>query len=422
MLVARLGLLTATLGVGAAVAGGAAIAQADPSSGDASDQDTAHSSVQSVSGTAAGPTDGASPAGQDPASTSSALPVDKFSEPAVDIAAVDIAQNEPETIAGDGQSPVSQVSTADTVFVAPAPTDESSSDLADGSGVASGLGLDDVPHVPSRDSNASAASAIAYLDEPAVPSPDDQVTTEYGAIGKWMLEWDGDIADYGGLPYEDRTVLEPVNVIIVDPTAKTAWGAAFRLSVAMRSAGFPPRLFHSTGFRGLIDGRRYWQMPRGFLVGYSDGFFLLPNNHGRIFGPDPIETTSGYVWSGAFSTEEFVFHQGAPRHAYLSSAMARDSLVAQLVASGRATLGHSASLNNSFNTDTTTTGDHDGNAAVVILNASAVVGAAAFAATLVDGEEANVAACVGAQRLAAWWSQSSCAAVTATINIRRRGS
>ncbi|MDZ4233023.1 MAG: hypothetical protein U1C73_04550, partial [Dietzia sp.] len=226
----------------------------------------------------------------------------------------------------------------------------------------------DVVQQPRRESPSVAATTTFADVDTAVPSPADQAPTEYGNIGKWMLQWNGEIADYGGLPYQGRTVLEPVNVIIVDPTSKSALGATWKLNAAMRRAGFPPRLIHSTGFRGLIDDQRYRQQPRGLLVGYSDDFFLVDNNHGRIFGPDPVETSSGFVWSGAFSTEELVWTGLLPRHGYVSSNMARDALVADLVASGRARLGGTVSLANAYNTDTTTTGDHDGYAVVVILN------------------------------------------------------
>lgn len=228
------------------------------------------------------------------------------------------------------------------------------------------------------DAAAAKATVEADADDDApAPDPDDQADTEYGEIGKWMLDSRGDIADYGGLPYEGRTVLEPVNVVIVDSTSRSALEATWRLNAAMRRAGFPPRMIHSTGFRGLIDSQLYRQQPRGLLVGYSDAFFLLPNNHGRIFGPDPVETSSGFVWSGAFSTEEFVFYQGLPRHAYVSANEARDALAAKLVTSGRATLGAPVSLQNSYNTDTVTTGDHDGYAAVLMLNNLTAFAAAA---------------------------------------------
>ncbi|MDZ5084123.1 MULTISPECIES: hypothetical protein [Mycobacteriaceae] len=237
------------------------------------------------------------------------------------------------------------------------------------------------------------SSTVDTVTTAALPDPDDQAATEYGDIGKWMLERNGDIADYGGLPYDGKTVLEPVNVIFVDQTSRSALEATWRLSAAMRRAGFPPRFFHSTGFRGLIDDVRYRQRPGGLLLGYSDDFFLLPNNHGRIFGPDPVETSSGYVWSGAFSTEEFTFYQGLPRHGYVSSNEARDALAADFVASGRGSLGGMVSLDNIYDTDGFTTGNHDGYAVVIVL---AAPGAATTVAVLADRGSSDAGRCEAA--------------------------
>jgi hypothetical protein len=75
----------------------------------------------------------------------------------------------------------------------------------------------------------------------------------------------------------------------------------------------------------------------------------------------------GYVWSGAFSTEELGLYNGLPTHTYVSSNMARTALAMGLVASGRATYGGMVPLDNSYETATTTTGDHDGYAVVLIL-------------------------------------------------------
>lgn len=199
------------------------------------------------------------------------------------------------------------------------------------------------------------------------PSPTDDVATPYGEIGTWMLEPNGQISDYGGLPYGGKTVLEPVNVIIVDPTSSSAAESAWKLNTAMFWSGFPAQPIHSGGFLGTIDDFTYGQQPTGPLLGYSDNFFLFPNNHGRIFGPDPVETSTGYVWSGAFSTEAFVIYDFLPRHAYVSSNVARTALATRLIASGQATYGGMVPLSNAYETATTTTGDHDGYAVVIVL-------------------------------------------------------
>lgn len=381
--VGRVGLLAVALGIGAAIAGGTATASADTSSSNASADSAAQSSTAAEA--ADGHTRDTASADDDPGSApSSALSGVRATGAAADDAPVDDAEVDDAELDDDEVAEVS----SDT------PVKKRSSQVRV---------RDDAP------SPASTTTPAASTVDSAVPSPADQVATEYGDIGKWMLQPDGEIADYGTLPYEGRIVLEPINVIIVDPTSKSALGATWKLSAAMRRAGFPPRIGHSTGFRALIDEQRYRQQPRGLLLGYSDDFFLVDNNHGRLFGPDPVETAAGFVWSGAFSTEELVFFGGLPRHAYVSSNTARAALAAQLVASGRARVEDMVSLDNSYNTDTTTTGDHDGYAVVVVLNDVGWFTAATAAAT--GGLDNRT--CVSAGR-ASTPSAPSCEAITIT--------
>lgn len=352
--VGRVGLLAVALGIGAAVAGGTAVAGADT--------DTSNAGDGATSQTSTGPA-----TSEEKASSDDTTPSAESADAEVDETDVDDAE-------------------VDEAGVAEAVDDPSSPPAASLAGVRRTSAVKDrdaakVVDVSVRATTTEDVEAngggdeilAAAADVPAVPSPTDQAPTQYGDIGKWMLQPNGEIADYGELPYEGRIVLEPVNVIIVDPTSRSSLEATWRLNAAMRRAGFPPRLGHTTGFRGLIDDQRYRQQPRGLLVGYADDSFLVTNNHGRIFGPDPVETATGYVWSGAFSTEEFVFYNGLPRHGYVSANQARDELAAQLVASGRATLGGTVLLSNAYNTDTTTTGDHDGYAVVVVLNGRTAV-------------------------------------------------
>ena len=218
---------------------------------------------------------------------------------------------------------------------------------------------------------ASFTSAQTYADAAPViapvPAPGDEVPTPYGNIGKWMLQSNGQISNYGGQPYGGKTLLEPVNVIIVDPTSKSPAAATQKLNAAMFWSGFPAQPIHSTGFMGKIDDVVYGQQPTGLLSGFSDNLFIFPNDHGRIFGPDPVQTSSGYVWSGAFSSEQFGLYNLLPAHTYVSSNMARTALATRLILSGQATLVGMVPMDNAYNTATTTTGDHDGMAVVLRL-------------------------------------------------------
>ncbi len=87
----------------------------------------------------------------------------------------------------------------------------------------------------------------------------------------------------------------------------------------MLRSRFPAQYLHSFGFRARIDGTTYGQKPTGPLLSYSNNFFLFPNDHGRFFGPAPMQTEAGYVWTGAFSTEQVGFSGLLPGHVYVSS-------------------------------------------------------------------------------------------------------
>lgn len=222
------------------------------------------------------------------------------------------------------------------------------------------------------ESGAAADLAEAATEaEAAPPTPADAVPTPYGEIGKWMLKAGGQIANWGGKRVGGKTLLEAVNVIIVDPHSTTPAQAARNVNNAMLRAEFPAQYLHSFGFRGRIDGATYGQKPTGPLLAYSNNFFLFPNDHGRLFGPAPMQTEAGYVWTGAFSTEKVGFSGLLPGHVYVSSNQARDALVQQLIASGQATYGGLVPLENAYNTASTTTGDHDGFAVVLVLTGNA---------------------------------------------------
>ena len=197
------------------------------------------------------------------------------------------------------------------------------------------------------------------------PSPSDAVATPYGSIGKWMIKSNGEVADYGGQKYQGKKLLEAINVIIVDSASKSVSESKAKMNKAMSTAGFPARFGHSGGFKGLISGVQYKQLPSTLLTAYSDKSFLAVNNHGRLFGPSPVNG-GGYVYSGAFSTEKFATYNYIPAHVYVSSNKARNALAAKMTAVGQTQLP-SIDMSNAYNTVDTTVGDHDGMAAVVVL-------------------------------------------------------
>jgi hypothetical protein len=187
-----------------------------------------------------------------------------------------------------------------------------------------------------------------------------------------MLKSDGSVSDYGGQTVDGgKTLVEPVNVIIVDPTSKTPAEASAKLNKAMFLSGFPPQPIHTGGFMGLIGTKNYGQKPIIPLTAYSDNLFILDNDHGRIFGPAPLPgTNGGYVWSGAFSSETLgVSENGIPGHTYVSSNAARDALVLRMLASGQVKSVEYVPMNNAIDPSDPdySSGDHDGYAVVITL-------------------------------------------------------
>ncbi|WP_328350503.1 hypothetical protein OG976_16040 [Mycobacterium sp. NBC_00419] len=200
----------------------------------------------------------------------------------------------------------------------------------------------------------------------APPLPADTAHTPYGDIGKWMLRPDNAVADWGGVKHGCKTLYEPINIVIVDSTSTTVAQSTQRLNAAMAAAGFPSMSIHSTGFTGLIDGVIYTQQPSTTLGAYSDGNFLLPNNHGRVFGPAPLSGGTGFVWTASFSREQVGLYHFVPRHLYVSFHIAREALRAGLIRAGGSDLGL-VNLGNTYSSQAASTGDHDGYAAVIRL-------------------------------------------------------
>ncbi|MCB1290592.1 MAG: hypothetical protein KDB45_03550, partial [Mycobacterium sp.] len=182
---------------------------------------------------------------------------------------------------------------------------------------------------------------------------------------QWMLQPDGQIADWVGLPYQGKTLLEGINVVFVDSTATSARLSARNLNVWMRRAAFGAWPFSSTGYQGIIGDTTYSQEPTGANEAYRDAFFLLTNSHGRAFGPYPNPSGPGYVWIGAWSKENLDIANLT--HGHESFNEARDALLTAMVDKGATNLGY-IDMANTYNTADYSTGDSDGMAIVLGLD------------------------------------------------------
>jgi hypothetical protein len=195
-------------------------------------------------------------------------------------------------------------------------------------------------------------------------APGDKVAPPgFPEIGLWMIARDGKVADWLGYPHQGRKLLEPINVLIVDPFAVSASDAASRLQAAVEKAEFELREGHSSGYSGLIGGSVYYQTPPGSEETFSDAPFTISNNHGRIFGP--MEWEGAYLFTGAFSRESVDLITKV-KHQYVSFDRARDAFTQKMSAKTEYRLSSFVYLGNAIPADDAlTTGDHDGMAAVL---------------------------------------------------------
>ncbi|GAY13275.1 hypothetical protein [Mycobacterium sp. shizuoka-1] len=200
----------------------------------------------------------------------------------------------------------------------------------------------------------------------AHPTAADATSTPYGRLGKWMLTPTGRLADWPSQQYPFATLYQPINLVIIDPTSSTASESAQKVNAALTAATFPAQQIHGTGYRSTIDGVVYGQQPSGTLEAFANAHWLLPNDHGRVFGPAPGPDGAGYVWTASFSREQTGLFYVIPTHVFVSFTKARDAVRAGLLSTGATDLGV-IDMDNDLAGRTTTTGDHDGYAVVIRL-------------------------------------------------------
>lgn len=212
---------------------------------------------------------------------------------------------------------------------------------------------------------APSVTASAPLPGPATYRPTDAPVSVpgVGEVGRWMIAPDLRPATWLGEKVGGRTLREPVNVLLLDRVSRSPEEALTRLLSAMSEAGYSPKGGHSTGYFGEVGGRLFSIQPTGKGEAFSDRPFWLPNNHGRVFGPVPVE--GGYAWTGAFSREG-VRLLPRPGHPYLSFQIAREDLADQLSAGSLFKRAGYVDMSSRLDSPTETTGDHDGRAVLLV--------------------------------------------------------
>ncbi len=207
----------------------------------------------------------------------------------------------------------------------------------------------------------SACSALPSSGPDCAPVP-PAVAASLPSIDGFMIDKD-DHTQYsswlGRKLADGRLMREPINLVVIDPVARSDEEAARRLVDAFSRAGFAPRAGHTSGYLGRIDGVLHGQQPAIKDFAFSDYMWAFTNNHARLFGPH--QGPGGRIWIGASSREKGVAHD------YVSFSRSRDAMRQALVAHADARHLGCLPLRNRLDTPTEQTGDHDGHASVLRL-------------------------------------------------------
>lgn len=182
-------------------------------------------------------------------------------------------------------------------------------------------------------------------------------------IGKWMISSAGYPANWLGATHEGKELIEPINIILIDNMADSADEAMQRLAESVALAGYPSRFGHSNGYSARIGDESYPQLPADGRRAFSDRWFIIPNNHGRIFGPAIFDDM--YIFIGAFSREG-IAPFARVKHSYISFNAARDDFAERMDEKSLFRIRGVVDLDNAlFDHPLRTTGDHDGLAVVL---------------------------------------------------------
>ncbi|RPI15740.1 MAG: hypothetical protein EHM58_13435 [Ignavibacteriae bacterium] len=185
----------------------------------------------------------------------------------------------------------------------------------------------------------------------------EEIISGLPEIGRWMFDSNLVLASWLGKKLDNKSIREPINIIIVDSISGSEDEAKKNLMRAFTDAGLKNRWGHTSGYKGLIDSVFCSQFPGKNFYAFSDKPFEFDNNHGRIFGP--YFKNGFYYFTGALSRESGYYHN------YISFIQARDEIAASLDERTNYKFTKKVWLDNAINNDSATTGDHDGYAILI---------------------------------------------------------
>ncbi|AIT10157.1 hypothetical protein LO80_09355 [Candidatus Francisella endociliophora] len=213
---------------------------------------------------------------------------------------------------------------------------------------------------------------------PNIPVVIKKTNGGFPALGKWMIDSDGQVAHWLGDrkingKKDSRYTLEPINVeFFVKATSELDAFTKVDSFLTDKDTGFGNvSKLHSSGYQAYIGEDIYNQFQNKT---YSDNYPFMQNDHLRIFGS--TKSYNGYyVMTGSCSEESGLFKVEDKRsemnnlmlliHHFVSFNHCRDLLYKNAKKQGINT--QYIKMNNTFLDDNFSTRDHDGNAVQIIL-------------------------------------------------------
>jgi len=186
------------------------------------------------------------------------------------------------------------------------------------------------------------------------------MNTELPEFGKWLLDRNKRPSLWLNRKIEGKVIWEPINVILKDSVSESEEESKNLLNKFLINAGFKIRWGHISPRYAEIGGVVYNFLPVKFFHAYSDRIWLKQNNHGRFFGPHKHNEL--FYYCGAVSRETAVTHK------YVSFTLARNQFAKMLIEKSRLISSEFIDMNNQINSESETTGDHDGKAILLILS------------------------------------------------------
>jgi hypothetical protein len=176
-------------------------------------------------------------------------------------------------------------------------------------------------------------------------------------FGKWLYDSNKKPSLWLNRKIKGKLICEPINIIIEDSFSRTPEESKELLYTSLQKAGFKIMWGHITPRYAIINGIFYNQLPEKFFNAFSDRIWIFENNHARFFGP--VRHGDSYYFCGAVSKETGITHK------YISFTEARDKYSQMLDKYSDIKIKGFITMDNLLDTESTTTGDHDGNAVLM---------------------------------------------------------